>query len=105
MPACEVVNPAGEVVLYPVADGCARRGEWRAWEVVSPDGRRYRVSEYPSGRWGCTCPWWVHRGRYRCEPDGRPADKHVRAVQERLAEVGHGGQDDRRSGKGLAGHG
>ena len=83
-PAVEVANPDGAVVPYVCRPVPAKSGEWRAWEIVKDDGTTYTVSEYPSGRWSCTCPHWQYRGRFKCEPDGTSDDKHIAAVRESL---------------------
>lgn len=82
--ACEVVQPDGEVVPYVIRPVAAQPPAWRCWELTKADGSIYRVSEYPSGRWSCTCPHWKFRGRFKCEPGGDCDDKHIAAVREML---------------------
>lgn len=84
LPAVEVEQPDGEIVKYLIRPVSARPGEWRAWEVTSPDGNVSRVSEPPAGRWECSCKWWVHRGRSKVMPDGGYHDKHINAVRDEM---------------------
>lgn len=114
--AAEVVDPAGEVTLYLTTPAPARPHEWRAWYCVPPrppgdappGWPGYRVSEYPTGRFGCDCPantLGKNRGGRHAAVGKQPCCKHIRGVFDLLAEeAGRGSADDRRPGQGLAGH-
>lgn len=81
-PAVEVVTPAGEVVPYLVRPLLPLSRERRAWQLTGPGGQCYRVSEYPSGRWGCSCPSALYgRGRR----SGAGSCKHVKGVRNAFA--------------------
>lgn len=95
LPAVEVENPDGEIVKYLVKAVAGHLAtddapaEWRAWEVTSPKGDVYRVSEYPSGRWGCNCPAHTlgkSRGGRWQKVKTNPVCKHCRAVWDELAK-------------------
>jgi hypothetical protein len=104
MPAVEVEQPGGEVVKYLIKPVPALPGAWREWLVTSPDGKTYRVTEPPSGRWECTCKWWVHRGRYKVMPNSGYHDKHINAVRDSMG-CSRGDSNDGRPRQGLAGDG
>lgn len=71
LPAVEVVQPGGEVVLYLIHPGTT---PGRSWLLTSPSGQVYTVLFGPRA-WGCSCA----ARRFRPE-----LCKHVRAVQEML---------------------
>lgn len=89
-PALEVPQPDGEVIGYlweAVPAGRDERGreEWRAWEVTSPKGDTYRVSEHADGGCHCTCSAFRfnrHSAGRWCDVNGAPVCKHVKAVYE-----------------------
>lgn len=78
MPGVECVNPSGEVVAYVCRPVPATAGSWREWCIVKADGTEYRVREFPSGRWSCTCAAAKYRKPGAC--------KHILGLQ---TEVGH----------------
>jgi hypothetical protein len=54
--AVEVEQPDGEIICYLVRAVPAVPEMWRSWEVTSPGGDTYTVSESPRGFWTCDCP-------------------------------------------------
>lgn len=87
-PAVEIEQPGGDVVPYVIAEVAADAEEWRAWQVTSPEGKTYRVSEYPDGRTRCDCPATLYNrhgaGRW-CEiATGAKVCKHARSLYEQV---------------------
>lgn len=54
-PAVTVTDPDGTDSPYVCRAVPAQGKEWKAFELVKEDGTIYRVSEYPTGRFTCTC--------------------------------------------------
>lgn len=107
LPAVEVEQPGGEIVLYLVKPvpavgpakeiprtekhpgSPARPEEWRAWAVTSPKGDEYRVSEGVDGWFWCDCPAfnWNRQGAGRwCRIGTKPTCKHCSAVWNDLVK-------------------
>lgn len=107
LPAVEIEQPNGEVILYLVrvvptigpqreeprtrdhAGSPARPEEWRAWEVTSPKGDVYRVSEGVDGFFWCGCPAhnWSRQGAGRwCRVGSKAVCKHIAGVWHELVK-------------------
>jgi hypothetical protein len=86
LPALEVIDPDGEVVLYLVRQVIPERHERRAYVLTKPDGSENRCAE-TANLWQCTCRSFVYRDRFDVAKQGRC--KHLTAIGEWLepAEV------------------
>lgn len=82
LPAVEVEQPDGEVVVYIVRQVVPEGGECRAYVLTKPDGDENRVGDHGAGHWRCTCKAFVYRDRFDAEKQGRC--KHCRAMVEQL---------------------
>lgn len=81
LPALEVVDPDGEVVVYLFRQVVPDRDERRAYVVTKPNGDENRLSDH-GGYWRCTCKSFVYRDRFDVEKRGRC--KHLAALTEHL---------------------
>lgn len=80
LPAVEVTNPDGEVVVYLLRQVVPEAGEKRAYVLVKPSGEEERCADRGGGHWQCTCPAFVFKDRYDMAKQGRC--KHIRGVVE-----------------------
>lgn len=85
LPALEVTDPDGEVVVYLFRQVVPERDESRAYVVTKPNGDENRLSDRGGGHWQCTCKAFIYRDRFDVEKRGRC--KHLTALCEHLEPV------------------